>query len=485
MSQQLKVVPVLIPTMLLDKYKMYDNVLACTPDKLFELIGPQLSNRRQIDIQEWINAEYCPLPSLVDAARLLYKNEDLPYIRKANSAGIPEAVSALKKISNEACENGNRVLALVTGVPGAGKTLLGLDFVHQSQSSEHNKSEAFLSGNGPLVEVLQYALKSKTFVAPLRNYIKEYGIHKKGIPIEHIVVFDEAQRSWDKEHVLEKHNVNQSEPELIISIADTMPHWAMLLGLVGEGQEIHNGEEAGIVQWKDAISCSDNKWKVVCPPKLSNMFENICEVIPLDCLDLNVSLRSHIADDVASWVNSLLSGDIDTAAKLGLQVQSQGFRMYITRDLDRAKRYCRNRYEKSPDNRYGLIASSKANILTTFGVKNDFASTQNLRVGPWYNEGLDSPLSCCQLRTVVTEFSCQGLELDMPILCWGEDLTWQNEGWVKYVKPAKCKDPHQLRLNSYRVLLTRGRDGFVIYMPEDGKLDETYKVMLRTGIKTM
>ena len=483
-SHALEVMPILVPTKAIGRYSTYNDIYACTPDKLEELILPSLSHSREIDLEDWLAGEYMPLPSLVSAAQTIYNNEDLPYIRKANSVGIPEAVDTLIGITKHAKENDKRVLALVTGVPGAGKTLLGLDFVHKTHNGT-DQSSVFLSGNGPLVEVLQHALKSKTFVGSLHSYIKEYGIHKRGIPREHITVLDEAQRAWDKSQVNEKHHVNKSEPDLIIEIAEKIPDWSVMLGLVGEGQEIHTGEEAGIAQWKDAIRAANNQWTVVCPPKLENIFKDICEVKTFDKLDLNVSLRSHLADDVSKWVANLLDENIEEATCLSKNIHNQGFNMYVTRNLTRAKNYCRKRYDYNAIKRYGLVCSSKANILPKYGVNNSFQATTQLKVGPWYNEPAGNLGSCCQLETVVTEFSCQGLELDMPIVCWGEDLLWNNNSWRKFDGRSKCKDPHQIRLNSYRVLLTRGRDGFIVYIPDDGVLVETFEMLKLSGLKVL
>jgi len=483
-SHDLEVIPILVPTKANGKYRMYNEVYACTPDKLEELILPFLSYSRKIDLETWLAGEYRPLPSLVSAAQTIYNNEDLPYIRKANSVGIPQAVETLLAITKQAKENGQRVLALVTGVPGSGKTLLGLDFVHKTSNSSEQNS-LYLSGNGPLVEVLQYALRSKTFVGSLRNYIKEYGILQRGVPKEHIIVFDEVQRAWDKRQVFEKHSVNKSEPDLIIEIAEKIPDWSVMLGLVGEGQEIHNGEEAGIVQWRDALKTAKKQWVVVCPSKLENIFKDICEVKTFDKLDLNVSLRSHLADDVSNWVANLLDENIEEAINISKVIHEQGFNMYVTRNFIRAKNYCRKRYENNSMKRYGLICSSKANILRKYGIDNSYKTTSSLMVGPWYNEPIGNINSCCQLDKVVTEFSCQGLELDMPIVCWGEDLIWTHGAWKKYAGKSKCKDPHQIRLNSYRVLLTRGRDGFIVYIPEDRILDETLEVLKLAGLREL
>lgn len=476
----------LVPTKSVGKIKKFDDIIACSPDKLEEVLESIGINDINYSPQEWINSEYEPLPTLVQAAKRIYKDQPLPYIRRANSAGIPQAVEILKEVAQQAQIQGERVLALATGVPGAGKTLLGLQFVYECFNDTENKNSIFLSGNGPLVEVLQNALDSKVFVQPLRNYVKFYGISKRGIPKEHLVVFDEAQRAWDRDHVREKHNIELSEPDLIINIADTIPKWAVFLGLIGEGQEIHNGEEAGIVQWKEAINKSKNKWKVICPSKIAHIFKDVATVVEVDKLDLNVTLRSHLAEDVTSWANELLKGNIEIANELSGKIIDQGFKMYITRDLDKAKRYCLNRYNGSLDKRYGLLASSKSRILPRFNVDNSFNATKELKVGPWFNYDQRHRLSCCKMDKVATEFACQGLELDMPIICWGEDMLWNNNGWKKFEqKGAKAKDPNNLRVNSYRVLLTRGRDGFIVYVPNDIILDGVYNILVTSGVNIL
>lgn len=483
-SHALKVIPILVPTKAYGRNSDNNGIYICSPDKLEELILPSLSINRQMDLEDWLAGEYIPLPSLVSAAIKIYNNEDLPYIRKANSVGIPEALDTLKSITKDAKEKGKRVLALVTGVPGSGKTLLGLDFVHKTRNGT-GQSSTFLSGNGPLIEVLQHALKSKTFVGSLHSFIKEYGIYKRGIPREHIIVFDEAQRAWDEKQVFKKHHINKSEPDLIIEIAERILNWAVMLGLVGEGQEIHIGEESGIDLWRDAIKAGNKKWMVVCPPKLESVFKDICEVKSYDKLNLNVTLRSHLADDVSKWVASLLDEKIDEAKNISKSIYEQGFNMYITRNLTLAKNYCKKRYENNPLKRYGLVCSSKAKILTKYGIDNSYNTTRLLKVGPWYNAPAGNINSCCQLDKVATEFSCQGLELDMPIVCWGEDLLWKGRVWKKFEGKSECENPHQIRLNSYRVLLTRGRDGFIVYMPDDRNFDETFELLKLTGLEEL
>lgn len=181
------------------------------------------------------------------------------------------------------------------------------------------------------------------------------------------------------------------------------------------------------------------------------------------------------------WISKLIDEKIDEAKEISNKIRKYGFDLYITHDLEHAKSYVRERYDGQNEKRYGVIASSKATILQNFGINNDWSSTQRVRTGPWYNDPHDSKMSCCALTQVVTEFSCQGLELDMPIVCWGDDLIWDS-GWKTFSKRSKAKDPHTLRLNSYRVLLSRGRDGIIIFIPDVPKLQSTYNFLIESGL---
>lgn len=157
--------------------------------------------------------------------------------------------------------------------------------------------------------------------------------------------------------------------------------------------------------------------------------------------------------------------------------------MYITRNLDKAKKYCINRYKEFLYKKYGLLASSKAYIFHKY-INASKVDNKN-KLGPWFHECVTSSKSCCSFNEIATEFDCQGLEIDMPIVCWGEDLIYKSGDWVRYIQDKKLEDPHRIRLNSYRVLLTRGRDGVIVYMPEDERLDETYKFLVEAGMRKL
>jgi DUF2075 family protein len=412
---------------------------------------------------------------------MIFQNEPLPVIRRAMSSGIPEAIAALEKVVDDGERDGGVHLGLVSGVPGSGKTLTGLSLVHST--SKGTRRSTFLSGNGPLVEVLQDALQSKVFVRDLHKYVKQYGLTNK-VPGEHVVVFDEAQRMWDKTMVNEKHGTPKSEPDLLISIAERLERWAVFVGLIGEGQEIHAGEEGGMALWNTAIAAGTKQWSITCSSRLAATFSNV-DVTVNDALDLTKSLRSRQAEFLHDWVAALLEGDVSRATHAATEVLSHAFPMYVTRDLAAAKNYVVERYAEKPTARYGILASSKSSrVLAPYGIDSSFPATQRVKIAPWYNQGRGHPESGCALTSVVTEFGCQGLELDFPIVAWADDYLWDGKQWK--TKPSRSKyaieDPFRLRKNVYRVLLTRGRDGVVVFVPPDSNLDATYHILLASGL---
>lgn len=440
-----------------------------------------------LELTQWLTAEYAPLPSLVAAARLIFEHERLPHIRRAESAGIPETLEALERIADRAVAQRESHLALITGVPGAGKTLVGLQFVYSSHFTKDNDGQqaVFLSGNGPLVKVLQHTLKSRVFVQDVLGFLREYGAVKGRMPREHIWVFDEAQRAFDAEMAAEKQGAAVSEPENFLRLGERLDSWALMVGLIGEGQEINRGEEAGIQQWNDALGVMSRPWTVHCPAALAPVFTNATHIHTDHHLNLNTSLRSHRAEDVHLWVALLLDGRLDECKRLSYGLIEQGFEMYVTRDIEAARLYVRERYAGLPDARFGLLASAKAKNLGQYGFLNEFNYTRNLRVGPWFADDPSSHYSCCALRDTATEFQCQGLELDMPIIGWGQDLWWTGSQWDCNSARSKPKNPRQIRLNAYRVLLTRGRDGFIVFVPPEPQFNRVNDALVSAGCVTL
>lgn len=455
------------------------------PSQVAALLDSLVQETTHVEFDEWLSSPYEPLPTLVEAARMIFNEEPLPRIRRAESAGIPEALNVLVSLSKEAKRDSRRSLTFLAGVPGAGKTLAGLQFVYDQLAE--SSDAVFLSGNGPLVDVLRDALKSKAFVQDLHAFITTYGTSDRP-PSHHVIVFDEAQRAWDRNFMNYKGRGTRSEPEVLISVSERLEAWCALVGLVGDGQEIHSGEEAGMAQWPEALSSqATTDWFVAGPPRLSETFADF-EYRDHDELDLTVSLRSRRADDLHSWVAALLEGRVRDAARKAEAIKEAEFSMYVTRSLPEAKRYIIDRYTDDPQRRVGILASSRTQrFLPQFGVASDWPSTKKVNFAYWYNRDRGEPRAGGNLEEVVTEFGCQGLELDMPLVAWGDDVRWVSGAWS--VKPGRPRypqdDPHQLRLNCYRVLLTRGRDGFVIFVPPDPLMDETEHVLLASGVTSL
>lgn len=483
-SHEVVVIPFLVPSRSNNLIEERDGVKIVSPDKMAAVLS-EFEEELPISISEWLLGEYAPLPTLIQAARMIFQNERLPSIRRAESLGVGDAVIELQKIAKESETNNQRSLAFISGVPGAGKTLVGLRFVYESSSNSANS--IFLSGNGPLVEVLRDALKAKAFVRDLHSFIKTYGTTEK-IPTQHIIVFDEAQRAWDAEHMGVKNDVHFSEPELLIKIGEKLPNWANLVGLIGHGQEINSGEEAGIAGWNQAINSESAKsnWKIFTSSRFKDEFPN-SEVTVIDKLDLSKSLRSRRAEDLHEWVASLLEGRIAHASKLAHKIISSGFQIHLTRNLDEAKKFIQMLYQEDPEKRYGILASSKDTCLPNYGILNGFQDTKKIKYAKWYNNPAGEAGSSNNLEDVVTEFGCQGLEVDCALVAWGNDLLWDGTSWqMRRLRPKfKQHDPLALRKNSYRVLLTRSRDEIVIFLPPEDRFRQTEMVLLAAGARLM
>jgi hypothetical protein len=479
------------------------------PDAIDALIAnfSDARDRPPLSAEAFLDAgAYRPLPTLVQAARELFTTGTLRDIWRARANTDP-AVDRIEKIIRGAAEGRRRRLILLTGVPGAGKTLVGLRLAHahylddlavpRADGQKPTAPAVYLSGNGPLVQVLQYQMKQaggdgKTFVRDVKGYVQTYSRPRAPVPPEHVLIFDEAQRAWDADMVASKGHTDrpQSEPEHFVQFAERIPEWCAIVGLIGTGQEIHLGEEGGLALWRKAVEESGvpHEWEVHGPPQLAPLFEGsaVAFVASRD-LTLDTEIRFHLARDVHPFVDALLRGDAAVARQHVAHLAGHDFHLRMTRSLDVAKGYLRERYAEHRLARFGLVASSRDKDLIHFGVRNDFNWTKNVKVGPWYVDGDGSPVSCRQLEEVVTEFAAQGLELDSALLCWGSDLVreqgnWSSEGARRYRKGSLVRDPHRLRLNAYRVLLTRGRDGTVIFVPPMTTLGETWDYLGACGI---
>ena len=478
-----KVIPILVLTRTKNLNEKINGVI-CVSDDLLQstLDSIYTENINPEPLDKWINSKYEPLPTIVEAARLIMENEELPNIRRVNSTCIPETLENLYKLTDYAKNNRKHMISFVTGVPGAGKTYLGLKYVYDIKKF----NSVYLSGNGPLVQVLTNTLQSDVFVKDLHKIEKEFLDNDAWDFSNNIIVFDEGQRAWNKKRMEEYGRGEQSEPEVMIDLCEERLEWCVLLILVGEGQEIHTGENSGLKLWNDAIINGKKDWEIVYPPKLSEIFEkeSLKENINDEVFDLTISLRTHLSEDVSDFVNFLIEGNIEKASELSESIISQDYPIHCTRDLKIAKDYCKRRYKKEPTKRYGLIASSKARGLKKYDIDVQYETTLNLDYGKWYNAPPYDKDSCCKFNQAVSEFGVQGLELDMPIIVWGTDMKWDKRKET-FVFEGKKDSEKLYRKNTYRVLLTRGRDGFIIFVPEYKRLDSLYEILKEVGIKEL
>ena len=453
------------------------DVNAVGPDDLAAALIDAASGGEPIDGAAWLHSDYTPRPTVVDAARRVFAEEPLLDIRRASSSRVPQVLALIDGVVAQAAAKSERHLVLVTGVPGAGKTLIGLSAVHTH--GEGGKS-VYLTGNAPLVEVLRTALGSKAFVRPVRDFYLRYKSGVK-VPRENLFVFDEAQRAWDAARMGSEYGIPTTAGEAVLAVADRAEDWAVVMALVGEGQEIHAGEEEGPGQWAVGVRAASHPWLVHAPPHLAKLFGRSKSVTSVDALHLDTALRSHRAGALPAWAAALLEGDLSLAKRIAEELRADGYAMHLTRDLEAAKAYLRERYAGEPEKSFGLLASSRARNLVAHGVPNDYLTTRKVLAGPWYVERGDSARSCRRLETCVTEFGSQGLELDTPLVCWGGDLTWDGQSWVTNTRQARVRDALRLRRNSYRVLLTRGRDGLIVFAPPGSVMDPTAGALRDAG----
>lgn len=452
---------------------------------------------------------YSPLPSIIEAARELFQSGRLKRIERAAAATRP-ALDAITMIAHEAARTNSRRLVILTGIPGAGKTLVGLQVAHarflddlavDRGDNRFHPPAVYLSGNGPLVEVLQYEFREaggggKAFVRDVKAYVERYTKNVQLTPDEHVLIYDEAQRAWDAARVADKHGVHgdgRSEPEHFIEFAGRVPGWCVVLALVGQGQEIHVGEEAGIGQWRKALEGASDDWTVHAPSRVAADFQGLANLDVSDDLHLHTEIRFHLAHQVDAFVEALLSDRADKGTRdLAHLLEQNGYHLRLTRDLDMAKRHMRERYSGEPDARFGILISARDKDLIRFGIVATSGRFARFAYGPWYVEGDDDPLgrSCRALREPVTEFGAQGLELDGALLGWGTDFMreqghWTNRLAKRYQDPKRIRDAFQLRRNAYRVLLTRGRDGTVVFVPPIPLLDETHNYLSASGFRNL
>ncbi|WP_414835601.1 DNA/RNA helicase domain-containing protein [Bacillus sp. Ba 3] len=424
-----------------------------------------------LTLGEIIDGVYEPSPSMLEAARSILNNEPLPDIKAVSSSNFPAVQQTVSSIIKEAQHTNTHHLILVSGEPGAGKTYLGLTIAHEM------KNAVYLSGNGPLVDVLQDTLKNRTFVQGLYGYKMDF-LEKRMIPKEQIIIFDEAQRAWDTKKVdqsLTKRNrkaQNLSEPDIIMNITTNNKPWSVTIGLIGDGQEIYSGEEGGLALWNHAIV---GKNITVHSKHPNSLFTNAAHYRTHSQLHLNSSFRAHAALKYYEIINTLLDANFEQTKQLIHHLPKEHYQLFITRDLNKAKLTLHQLYQDDTKT-VGVVCAGGADRQKAVPVlPRDERYERPSKIAQYFNYP-DSQYYCRALNYSSTEFQTQGLELDMTLVHWDDDLYLQNGTWKGQHYQWGVDDPFQIKLNAYRVILTRGRDGTIIYIPPKPILDETWNL---------
>jgi len=522
-SHDLYIAPVLIAT----KAKNIYTLIASTPqnDKLLFPIKSNISTLpsvlngilefvegNKINEVEWEKGRYSPTPTIIEAAMALYNNHSVENISRsdASAMNLRDTSNAISSIISASKEKFRKSIIFVTGVPGAGKTLVGLHIATTHIDKSNDLYSVFLSGNGPLVAILREALARdkvkrekekgiiikkgkalsdvKMFIQNVHNFRDECLVDISSPPIEHVALFDEAQRARNIEQTSNfmsrkknRPNFNQSEPEFLISCLDRHQDWAVVVCLVGGGQEINTGE-AGISEWIKSLERSFDAWDIHISDRLVDSEYNAKEILEKisgrqnvyynNSLHLAVSMRSFRAEDVSLLIKQLL--DCNSAdAKYTLSKINHNYPIVITRDLSKAKQWLKDKARGTE--RYGIVVSSQAERLKPHAI---FVKSTMDPIH-WFLDGKDDVRSSYYLEDVATEFHVQGLELDWVCVTWDADFRYSENSWDtwsfvgnRWNRINKLERKMYLK-NAYRVLLTRARQGMVIVVPPGDINDHT------------
>ena len=523
-SHNANIVPILVSTNAKNKLNIinysYDgllnNCLLANKFNLKNLINDvleQTNNQKEILFSDWINSSYLPTPTIIEASKVLYKGHSVNDISRneAGSDNLGQTSILLNQIINYSKSNSEKSIIFLTGVPGAGKTLAGLNLACDRRRKDKPEEECaiYVSGNVPLVDVLSESLASDASKNKNKNKneaLREIGsfiqhnhrfigdcLIKKTPPLERILIFDEAQRAYDLKKTISSlkrrrrqleinlEDYDSSQPEIILKSIDLHEDWAVIVCLVGGGQEINKGE-GGMGEWLKVIRDDFPNWKVWMSNELDskdypssfNLDQLHGRLFRNDYLNLSISIRSFRSEKVAKFISNLLEGD-SLEAKNILSELKDSYPIKISRSIEKAKNWLRKQSRGSE--RYGLLTSSGACRLKPLGI---FAgSIAKDKVAKWFLEEKNDVRSSFALEDAATEFQVQGLELDWTGLIWDGDFVKTSKDWQYKSfsgtewKNIIDKEARRNKLNTYRVLLTRARQGMIIVIPEGDPLDIT------------
>lgn len=518
-SHNEKIVPILVAT----RGEDLDCVMRCdnnmfypikaNGNNLWKIITNILSasTHNSIDVNVWENSIYKPTPTIVEAAQALYRGHNVNEISR-NDAGaynLSVTTACINEIIEATKRSNGKAICFLTGVPGAGKTLAGLNIANQRMQIGEDEHAVFLSGNGPLVEVLrealtrdevvaakergesltkkQSAIKANAFIQNIHHF-RDDNLKSTKAPIEKVVIFDEAQRAWTKEQassfMKRKKSIEDfgmSEPEFLISVMDRHKDWCTIVCLIGGGQEINTGE-AGISEWLVSLKEKYTNWAVYYSHLIASDTNYLSNALlrewiqtaanPRTELHLSVSVRSFRSERVSELMHHILKADAEKAKCVLSEIEGQ-FPIFITRNLSAAKQWLRKMAKGSE--RFGVVASSGGKRLRPFGidVKNEISAPY------WFLNPSDDIRSSNYLEDVATEFDIQGLEIDWVCLAWDINCYHKEKYWNYQFfegtawKNMRDEKDREYLLNAYRVLLTRARQGLVIYVPNGDEFDST------------
>jgi hypothetical protein len=455
-----------------------------------------------IDFGAWLDSGYQPTPSIVEAAQALYQQHGVEEIARSDAGNLGATTDCIADIIENSKTTNRKSICFVTGVPGAGKTLAGLN-VATKRAQEHSDEHAvFLSGNGPLVAVLREALardesarqatskkdaarKVASFIQNIHHF-RDESLRDPSPPYERVVVFDEAQRAWTRDQAarfMKKERgfdgFNVSEPEFLISVMDRHTDWCVVICLVGGGQEINTGE-AGLVEWLNALRARFTHWDVYISDRLSDQ-DYLNDKAAVDALEglsvhtvndlhLAVSLRSFRAEALSAFVNHIVENRPADARRVYSEISGR-YPIWLTRDLNDARTWLRAKARGSE--RFGLLASSGGDRLRPEGLNVNV----KVHAPTWFLNDRTDVRSAFYCEEVATEFDVQGLELDWAGVCWDADFRYFGGEWTfkrfrgtRWEQVNKAESRVYLK-NAYRVILTRARQGMIIFVPP-GETDD-------------
>lgn len=518
-SHQAKLIPILVSTnaeptdnIFLQAENLFEPIKA-NQENLVEIINSILlrNSGSQLDFDAWENSIYKPTPTIIEAAQALYKGHNVKEISRhdAGAINLSKTAAAINRIIEYSKTQNKKSICFVTGVPGAGKTLAGLNIASERVKADAEEHAVFLSGNGPLVEVLREALtrdsvqtakeKGETstkkseklravkFIQNIHHFRDDNLISEKS-PIEKVVVFDEAQRAWTRKMASSfmkqkrgKSDFSMSEPEFLVSVMNRHQDWCVIVCLIGGGQEINTGE-AGLSEWIEALKTHFSNWDVYYSNQIISDSDYLSDgelktwltasANEDNNLHLSVSVRSFRSERVSDLMQKILDNKIEEAKMLFDEIKEK-YPIVLTRNLTSAKKWLQERAKGSE--RFGIVASSSGRRLRPYGidVKNEIVASN------WFLNNSDDVRSSYFLEDVATEFDIQGLEIDWVCLGWDINLYYKDARWnfqnfsgTKWNRINNLFDRKYL-LNTYRVLLTRARQGLIIFVPFGDENDFT------------